>query len=96
MRARRCRPRLGALLTHISAPGEPPRIRVRLRTGRVSFLVALCVAALGVAAILHGLDRETAAAWFTGMGEALLFLVFGVVVGETLGAMTAAERLRLE
>jgi hypothetical protein len=82
---------LGALLTDISAPSEPPpRIRVRLRTGRVAFLVALCVAALGVAAILHGLDRETAAAWFTGMGEALLF-----VVGETLGAMTAAERLRL-
>jgi lysylphosphatidylglycerol synthetase-like protein (DUF2156 family) len=87
---------VGALLTDISAASEPPpRITVRLRTGRVAFLVALCVAALGIAAILHGLDRETAAAWFTGMGEALLFVVFGMVVGETLGAMTAAERLRI-
>jgi hypothetical protein len=88
---------LGALLTHIAAPSDPPpRIKVRVRTGRVAFLVGLCVAALAAAAILHGLDRETAAAWFTGMGEALLFVVFGMVVGETLGATTAAERLRLE
>jgi high-affinity Fe2+/Pb2+ permease len=88
---------LGALLTHIAAPSDqPPRIKVRVRTGRVAFLVGLCVAALAAAAILHGLDRETAAAWFTGMGEALLFVVLGLVVGETLGAMTAAERLRLE
>ena len=85
---------MGALLTHIAAPSDPPpRIKVRVRTGRVAFLVGLCVAALTAAAILHGLDRETAAAWFTGMGEALLFVVLGLVVGETLGAMTAAERL---
>lgn len=88
---------MSALLTHIAAPHDPPpRIRVRVRAGRIAFLVVLCVAALVAAAILHGLDRETAAAWFTGMGEALLFAVFGMVVGETLGAMTAAERLLLE
>jgi hypothetical protein len=82
------------LLTTAAVAGESRRsIHVTIRTGRTTVLLALCVAALGAAAVLHGLDRETAAAWFTGMGEALLFGVLGVIVGEKSGAKEAEEKL---
>ena len=82
------------MLTRIAASDAASgRVSVAIRSGRVLVLVALCVAALVAAAVLHGLDRETAAAWFTGMGEALLFAVLGAAAGEVLGAKQAADVL---
>lgn len=82
------------LLTRIEMAEEPPRrVEVGIRPGRTLLALALSVGALAVAAALHWIDRETAAAWFTGMGEALLFAAFGVLVGETTGARDAEAKL---
>lgn len=81
-------------LTQIEAvEGAPGRVEVRVQAGRTLLVLGLSVAALAAAAALHGLDRETAAAWFTGAGEALLFATFGLVVGETTGAKETEAKL---
>ncbi len=83
------------LLTEIKVAGESDQqLEVRLNTTRMLLIVGICVAALTAAAVLHGLDQETAAAWFTGLGEALLFAAFGTFVGEVVASKEAAERLR--
>lgn len=83
-----------ALLTSVVVSRESPRrVEVTLNTRRIFVVLALSVAALAVSVLLHGMDRETAAAWFTGMGEALLFGTFGLVIGEASGARDAEAKL---
>ncbi len=82
-----------AFLTTIRAAPGSRRIDVVPNTRRIAFLAVLVIVMLAVAAVLHATDRETAAAWFTGMGEALLFGALGVLVGETTGARETESRL---
>ncbi len=81
------------LTTVTIRPDSSRRVDVTVRVGRVLLLVTIALAMLAVAAALHAIDRETAAAWFTGMGEALLVGTIGLVLGEKLGAQEAESRL---
>ena len=85
---------MSLLTTMTPSSASRDRLDVRLNVGRTAGLLALAIAMLSAAAVLHGLDRETAAAWFTGIGEALLFGVLGLALGERSVAREAVSRLR--
>jgi hypothetical protein len=83
-----------AFLTAVAVrPGPTRRVDVTVRVTRFVLFVAVALTMLAVAAALHAIDRETAAAWFTGLGEALLFGTIGLVAGEKLGAREAESRI---
>jgi hypothetical protein len=66
---------------------------ITIDIGRTLAITILGVAALAGAGILWALDEGTGAAWFAGIGEALVFSGLGIVQGKKSGAEEVAAKM---
>lgn len=83
-----------ALLTRVeTSPDVSGGVSITVDRRRTLLVLCMGFSPLVVATYLHIIDQEWPAAWFTGMGEGILFAGFGILVGEMLGAREAAEKV---
>ena len=74
------------LFNHITRAPAGRGVDVRVDVGRTLALMALGAIALVATAVLYALDKTSGATGLLSVSEAILFIGFGLHVGERIGA----------